>query len=89
MPLTAEPLKLMPTELVPLQTVCGAKAESEGVGLTVRVKFCAVPLQPLAAGITLMLPEIGLVPLLVPMKLAIVPLPAAAKPIAVLVLLQL
>jgi hypothetical protein len=59
-----------------------------GVGLTVTVKVWAEPLQPFAEGVTEKSPEIAVVPLLVPAKGAIVPVPDEPRPIEVLSLVQ-
>ena len=57
------------------------------------VKVLGVPLQvipPLVnTGVTVMVPEIGADVVLVPTKVGILPVPLAARPIAVLVLVQL
>lgn len=47
-----------------------------------------VPGQPLAVDVTVIVPLIGLEPLLVPVKAGALPVPLAAKPMVVLVLLQ-
>ena len=52
------------------------------------VKVCAVPGQPLPVGVTVIVAVIGMVPVLVAVKLAMLPVPAAAKPIAVLLLVH-
>lgn len=49
----------------------------------------AVPVQLLAVGVTVTVDVIGVVPVLVAVKDAISPIPLAAKPVAVLVLVQL
>jgi hypothetical protein len=59
------------------------------VGFTVILKEAAVPLQPLAEGITEIVPIIGADPVLVPIKLEILPVPLAASPMATLVLVAL
>ncbi len=56
-----------------------------GIGLTVKVKTWAVPLQPFALGTT----EILAVPELLGVNPAILLLPDAAKPIAVFEFVQL
>ena len=50
-----------------------------GVGLTVIVKFFDGPAQPLAVGVTVMVATTLVVPLLVAVKPAMLPLPLAAK----------
>jgi hypothetical protein len=61
---------------------------AEGVGFTVMVNVWAEPLQPFAEGVTEKSPEIAVVPLLVAANGAIVPVPDAPTPIAVLSLVQ-
>jgi hypothetical protein len=61
-------------------------------GLTVMVKVCGVPEQvgeKPSVGVTVIVAVIGVVPLLVALKVAILPVPLAAKPIAVLLFVQL
>lgn len=52
-----------------------------GVGLTVMVKVVGVPEQPFAFGVTVRVAIIADIPVLVVVKLGIMPLPEAAKPI--------
>jgi len=60
-----------------------------GVGFTVIVKNRALPGQPFAVGITVMNPVAGTIPELTAVKEGIFPLPVAANPIEVLLLVQL
>ena len=60
-----------------------------GVGLTVMVNVNGDPVQPLAAGITVMVAITGRVVVLVAVKEAILPAPLAARPIEVVLLVQL
>jgi len=53
------------------------------------VKLIGAPVQPPILGVTVMVPLIGAAVALVAMKPAILPEPLAAKPIAVLVFVQL
>jgi hypothetical protein len=74
----------------PLHTVWFDGAVTAGVGLTVTVKLCGVPAQPLADGLTVMVPAMADVPLFVPVN---APMPAAVvgpepRPMAVLVFTQ-
>ena len=60
-----------------------------GVGLTVIVKFCGVPAQPFAKGVTVMVATIGVELAFVAVKAGIVPTPVAASPIEGCELVQL
>ena len=61
-----------------------------GIGLTVIVKFVGVPAeQPGLAGVAVIVEVIGVSPELTPVKDAIFPVPLAANPIEVLLLVQL
>jgi hypothetical protein len=67
-----------------------AIAFTDGVGFTVIVKLTGVPVQPDADdGVTVMVAVIGAAVALVAVKLGILPVPEAASPIAVLLLVQL
>jgi len=80
----------------PVQIVCnGGVAMAVGVGLTVMVKLCGVPEQPVPplvkVGVTVMVAVTGEVPLLVAVKEGIpveVPLLEAAKPMLCVSLVQ-
>lgn len=54
------------------------------VGTTVMVKLTGTPAQPAAVGVTVIVPLIGKAVAFVATKLGILPVPDAAKPIAVL-----
>ena len=60
-----------------------------GAGLTVIVNVMGVPTQPLADGVTVIVAITGAVPALVAVNEAILPLPAAARPMDGVVLVQL
>lgn len=64
-----------------------------GIGFTVIVNVLGVPVQviPLIVdtGVTVMVPEIAAEPVFAPTKLAMLPVPLAGKPMAVLLLVQL
>ena len=64
-----------------------------GAGFTVMVKFCGVPLQVVPAlvydGVTVMVAVMAVVPALVAVKLGMLPLPLAPKPMLVLLFDQL
>jgi hypothetical protein len=90
-PATA-PLKLTKLLGAPEHTVWFEGATTVGVGFTVMVKFCGVPLQvtPLVYdGVTVMVAVMGVVPALVAVKLGMLPDPLAPKPIPVLLFDQL
>ena len=75
--------------LDPAQTVWLAIAFTDGVGFTVMVKLTAVPPQPVEVGVTVMVAVIGAAVALVAIKLGILPVPDAPRPIAVLLFVQL
>ena len=60
-----------------------------GVGLTVIVKLLAVPVQPLAEGVTVMVAVTGAVLLFTAVKSAMLPVPLPVRPIDVSLLVQL
>ena len=72
-----------------LQTVMSAGAVTPGVGLTVILKVCAVPWQPLAVGVTVITAVAAVLPVLVAVNALILLEPEAAIPIELLLLLQL
>ena len=53
------------------------------------VKVCAVPVQPLATGVTVMVATTGVVPEFTALKASILPVPLAAKPMEGVSLVQL
>jgi hypothetical protein len=61
----------------------------DGEGLTVIVKVCTEPVHPLAVGVTVIVAVTEVVPGLVAVNAAMFPVPVAASPIEVLLLLQL
>lgn len=87
-PVTA-PVKFIGAVVFPVHTVTLAGCVTVGVGLTVIVKLTAVPAQPAADGVTVMVAVCTVPVALVAMKLAMLPVPEAAKPILVLLLVQL
>jgi len=87
-PLTAL-VKLNAPVLKPLQTVKLLGTETLGVGLAVIVKDFDVPLQPLAIALTLKLATTGVVPVLLTLNEGIAPLPLPAKPMLLVLLIQL
>ena len=64
-------------------------AATFALGFTVIVNDIGAPVQPLADGVTVIVPDIAVVPALVAVKLGILPVPLAARPIVVLVFVQL
>lgn len=71
------------------QTDCMAGvATTLGAGLTVIVAVAGVPGQPLALGVTVMMPATGNVPLLCAVKKGILPKPEDARPMLVVVFVQ-
>jgi hypothetical protein len=72
-----------------LHTVWLAVGFTVGVGFTVIVNVCTVPVQPAAAGVMVTIPEIGTIPVFAAVNEAIFPVPDAPRPIAVLLLVQL
>jgi len=87
-PLT-EPVKATAAVAEPLHNAWLAGSATSGIGFTVMVKLCAVPGQPLAVGVTVMVAVMGALVVLVAVNTGIFPVPLAARPIAVLLLVQL
>ena len=83
------PVNVTASVVAPLHFVWSAGLSTVGVGLTVMVKETGVPGQPLAVGVTSIVPVIAVFPVLVAVNEAISPVPLAAKPMAVLVFVQL
>jgi len=79
-------VKLVPETLEPLQTVISDGTTTDGVGLTVIVYDEGVPMQLFTVGVTVIIPEIGAVPVLVALNDGTLPVPPAANPMAALVL---
>ena len=64
-------------------------ATASGVGFTVITNACGVPGQPLAVGVTEIVPDIGATPAFVAVNAGnVLPLPLAPNPIAVLSLVH-
>ena len=78
----------MTLNTAPLQIVVDW-AGITGLGFTEIVNTCGVPEQPLAVGVTVIVPTMGALVVLVVVKMAMLPAPLAAKPIPVLLLVQL
>jgi hypothetical protein len=82
------PLKVTAAVAAPLHKVWLATAVTFALGLTVIVNVIGAPVQPLADGVTVMVPLIAVAAALVAVKLGMFPLPLAARPIAGLELVQ-
>lgn len=87
-PATA-PVKVTAAVDAPRHSVWLATAFTVGVGFTVIVKLCGVPVQVAAVGVTVIVAVCTVVPVLVAVKLGILPVPPAASPMLVLLLVQL
>ena len=75
--------------VLPSQTGSTGTKTIVGVGMTVMVKEAAVPSQPLNVGVTRIVPLIDAVVAFVAVNEAILPVPLAGNPIAVLLFVQL
>ena len=75
----------------PLQAVGLAGTLATGVGLTVMLKVVVAPVQPLAVGVTTILPVMAEMPALVPANAGMLVTPVAdvASPMALLLFVQL
>lgn len=73
----------------PLQTITFAGTVTVGVGFTVMVKVCAVPAQPLAEGVTVIVAVTGAFEVFTPLKAGMFPEPEPARPMDVLLFVQL
>lgn len=74
----------VPGTVLPSQTTILAGTTTIGEGFTVMVYVEGVPTQPLAEGVTVMVAEIGAVPVFVAVKAGISPVLPVARPIAAL-----
>ena len=88
MPLTA-PLKLTVAVEAPLHRVWFDTEATVGVGLTVMLNDVVVSVQPLADGVTTMFATCGVAPPLVAENELMLPVPLAARPMLVLLFVQL
>ena len=82
-------MKFTAAVVAALHKVWSATGFTVGVGFTVMVKVTGVPGQPLTTGVTVTVEDIGAVPALVAVNGAILPVPDAPRPTAVLLLVQL
>ena len=74
-------IKFVATTIALLHTVVSEGTVTIGVGFTVIVKIDAVPAQPLTVGVTVIVAMMGAVVVLVAVKLGMLPVSLAAKPI--------
>lgn len=70
------------------QTDIFAGTDTDAIGLTVMVYVAGVPAHPLSVGVTVIVAEIGMGPVLIPVNEVISPLPFEASPMAVLELVH-
>jgi len=82
------PVKFTAIVAAPLHNVWSATLSTVGVGFTVMVKVSGVPGQPFAVGVTVTVDVTGALPVLVAVKVAILPLPEPAKPMDASLLVQ-
>ena len=82
-------VKFTAAVLAPAQSVWFATGATTGVGFTVMVNVVGVPAQPLAVGVTVIVAVTGELVVFVAVKAAILPVPLAARPIDVLLFVQL
>ena len=82
-------MKFTDAVVSPLHNVWLAMVATVGVGSTVIVNVCAAPVHPLAAGVTFTTAVVMTLPLFTAVNDAILPVPVAASPIVVFVLVQL
>jgi hypothetical protein len=61
---------------------------TSGTGFTVMVKVIGVPTHPLVVGVTVMVPDMGAVPVLAVVNEGRLPIPLAPNPILILSLAQ-
>jgi hypothetical protein len=81
-------VKLMAVVVAPLQSVWSVTLSTEGVGFTVMVKASTGPGQPLAVGVTVTVAVTGALPVFVAVKVPMLPLPEAARPIVASLFVQ-
>ena len=87
MPLTGL-LNVTAAVVAPLHSDWPVGVVTVGVGFTVMLKLCGTPPQPLATGVTVIKADEAAVPLLVAVKPAILPEPAGARPMVILLFAQ-
>ena len=84
-----DPVKFIGAVKLPLHKAWSAGCTTSGIGLTAIVNILGVPVQPLKVGVTVIVAVVTAAPLVVATNEGISPVPLAANPIAVLLLLQL
>ena len=87
--LATAPVKFTASVETPLQRIWSEGSVTVGVGFTAMVKDCAVPVHPFAEGVTLIVAVTIDVPELVPVNAAMFPEPLAARPMEVVLFVQL
>ncbi len=86
-PLTS-PEKLIADTDPELQTIISVTSFTDGVGFTVMLKVFAVPLHPVASGVTVIVAITGVVPVFIALNVEIFPVPLADSPIDGVLLVQ-
>jgi len=81
-------VKLMAVVVAPLQSVWSVTLSTVGVGFTVMVNVSTGPGQPFAVGVTVTVEVTGALPILVAVKVPMLPLPETAKPMVALLFVQ-
>jgi len=81
-------VKLMTVVVAPLQSVWSVTLSTEGVGFTVMLNVSTGPGQPFAVGVTVTVEVTGALPVLVAVKIPMLPLPEAAKPMVASLFVQ-
>ena len=83
------PVKFTAVVFVFAQSTWSTGSTTVGIGFTVIVNVCGVPVHPLTVGVTVIVATTGVVPAFTALNAAMFPLPDAANPIDVVVLVQL
>jgi hypothetical protein len=81
-------VKLAAATVAPEHTEVLAGTTADGLGLTVTVNVEGVPAQPATVGVTVMVEVMLVAPLLVVVNPGTLPVPLPAKPVLVLLLVQ-
>jgi hypothetical protein len=84
----AVPTKVTAPVSAPLHTTWSAGSTTLGVGFTVIVKVCTVPVHDPKTGVTVIVATTGTAPRFTPVKAAIFPVPDAASPIEAVLLVH-
>lgn len=83
-----DPVNVVLGIVAPVHTVTAVTGSTVGVGFTVIVKLVGEPIHDPTDGVTVTVLEIAVVPVFVAVYEAIFPVPLAANPVAVLLLVQ-